>query len=185
MAQALLLVDLQNDYFSGGAMELVGADLAVGHARDLLERFRDLGSPVVHVRHRSTRPGATFFLPGTRGIEIHPAVAPAAGETVVEKQFPNGFRDTGLLEHLRGAGVERLLVCGAMSHMCIDATVRAASDLGFRCTLADDACATRDLRHRGETVPAAQVHAAFMAALSGVYAQVVSAREALAAAAAR
>ena len=179
MTTALVLVDIQNDYFPAGAMALVGMEAAADNAARLLAAFRDREAPRFHVQHLSTRPGATFFLPGTPGAEHEARVAPAAGETVVTKHFPNAFRDTGLLEALRAAGVEDLVIAGAMSHMCIDATTRAAFDLGFGCTVAADACATRDLAWQGEIVPAAQVHAAFMAALTVPYATVVPTGEVL------
>lgn len=174
MKQALLLVDIQNDYFTGGAMQLVGMEAAAGKASSLLQCFRDRSEPVVHVRHLSKRPGATFFIPDTPGAEIHPAVEPLAGEPVVTKVFPNSFRGTNLQDLLKKADVGRLVICGAMSHMCIDATARAAFDLGFACTVVEDACATRNLAFKGETVPAWAVHGAFMAALQGIYAEVVS-----------
>jgi nicotinamidase-related amidase len=177
MGTGLLLVDLQNDYFPGGSMELVGAEAAGRKARELLSRFRAAGAPVWHVQHLAQRPGATFFRPGTAGAEIHPLVRPEPGEPVVVKHFPNAFRETGLLESLRGAGVENVVVAGAMSHMCIDATTRAAADLGFRCTVVADACATRDLVFRGEVVASRLVHAAFMAALDGAYARVTTLEE--------
>jgi len=104
-------------------------------------------------------------------------VAPRDDETVVVKTFPNSFRDTGLLDLLRIEEIESLVICGAMSHMCIDATTRAAFDLGFNCTVAEDACATKDLNFNGKTVKASDVHAAFMAALSVQYAKIVSTRE--------
>lgn len=173
MNQGLILVDVQNDYFSGGNMELVGMEQAASRAQGLLRQFRDKRQSIFHVRHISNRPGATFFLPGTKGAEIHEAVAPLPEEPVVEKHFPNSFRETSLLDRLRDSVVEEIVICGAMSHMCIDATTRAAFDLGFRCTVIEDACATRDLKHRGETIKAVDVHAAFMAALATPYATVV------------
>jgi nicotinamidase-related amidase len=178
MTQALLIVDIQNDYFPGGKMELVGSPEAAQRARELLQAARAAGAPVFHVQHVSTRPGATFFLPGTEGQRIHADVQPAEGETVITKNFPNSFRDTGLGDALRAAGVKRLVIAGMMTHMCIDATTRAAADAGYECVLAHDACATRDLAFGGTTVPAAQVHAAFLAALNGAYAKVVPAAEA-------
>ncbi len=174
MSTALLIVDLQNDYFAGGAMPLVGTEEAAGRAARLLGRFRDDGRPVVHLRHLSVRPGSTFFLPGTPGAEIHATLKPRPGEPVVEKHFPSGFRDTDLQARLGDLGVETLLVCGAMSHMCVDTTVRAAFDLGFRCSVAADACATRDLEFAGRRVAAADVHAAFMAALAQPFARVAT-----------
>jgi nicotinamidase-related amidase len=177
--QALLLIDLQNDYFGGGAMPLEDIDAAAANASRALATFRAPGGPVVHVQHLSVRPGATFFLPGTPGCEIHASVAPIAGEPVVRKHFPNAFRDTGLEKLLRDQGVDSLLIAGAMSHMCVDATVRAAFDLGFSCTVLADACATRALEWQGRTLQAAEVHAAFMAALRSPYAIVTDTAAAL------
>ena len=174
---ALVLVDIQNDYFPGGKMVLEGMVAASGHAARLLSRFRAQNLPVFHIRHIALHAGATFFLPDTPGSEIHSSVAPIAGETVIVKHFPNSFRETPLLDQLKNGAVTSIVVCGAMSHMCIDATVRAACDLGFQCQIGEDACATRALMFGQETVPASKVHAAFMAALSAAYAQVLSTEE--------
>ncbi|MGD1047455.1 MAG: cysteine hydrolase family protein [Candidatus Krumholzibacteriaceae bacterium] len=168
----LLLIDIQNDYFPGGRMELVESVEASLRAAELLSFFRREGLPVVLVQHVSLRPGATFFLPDTDGVKIHENVRPLENEPVFEKHYPNAFRDTPLLAHLRGAGISRLVICGMMTHMCVDATVRAAFDLGFECLVAGDACATKALAHGGRTVAAPDVHAAFLAALNGTYAKV-------------
>jgi nicotinamidase-related amidase len=174
---ALLIIDIQNDYFPGGRMELEGADQAAAQAATALAHFRSHSLPVVHVKHLSVRPGATFFIPGTEGAEIHRQVQPREGETVIEKNFPNAFRETSLEGKLEALGVKNLVVGGMMTHMCVDASVRQAADLGYRVTLLADACATRAQTFAGETVPARQVHAAFLAALSGFYAKVINAHE--------
>jgi nicotinamidase-related amidase len=103
MNQALVLIDIQNDYFPGGRMTLDGADAAAGNAARLLEHFRASGLPLFHIQHVSTRPNATFFIPGTEGIEFHPTVAPRAGEAVIKKNFHNAFRATKLDTELRRA----------------------------------------------------------------------------------
>ena len=175
--RALLIIDIQNDYFPGGPMELEGADAAAANASKALARARQDGLPVFHVRHLSTRPGATFFIPGTQGAEIHAAVRPHGKERIIEKNFQNSFRGTGLERALKDAGVKELVVAGMMTHMCVDATVRQAADLGYKVTLLGDACATRAQTFGGETVPARQVHAAFLAALNGFYAKVVPTHE--------
>ena len=174
---ALIVIDIQNDYFPGGAMELEGADAAGAKAGDAIARFRKEGKPVIHVRHLSVRPGSTFFIPGTKGADIHSSVTPKSGETVIEKNFPNSFRNTGLKEVLEKQGVKNLVVAGMMTHMCVDASVRHAADLGYKITLLGDACATRAQTYGGEKVPARQVHAAFLAALNGFYAKVVNTHE--------
>jgi nicotinamidase-related amidase len=175
--RALLIVDIQNDYFPGGRMELVGSEPAGRRAGELIAGFRAAGLPVIHIQHVSNRPGATFFLPDTDGVRIHTSVTPAGGETVLQKHFPNSFRETRLLEHLREHQITELVIAGMMTHMCVDATTRAAADLGFACSLAHDACATRALAFGGTTVPAEHVHCSFVSALSGAYATVRSAAE--------
>ncbi|MGV0029247.1 isochorismatase family protein [Phormidesmis priestleyi] len=109
--------------------------------------------------------------------EIHESVTPQPDEMVIVKHFPNSFRETHLLEYLKSSEVEEVVIGGAMSHMCIDATTRAAFDFGFQCTVIEDACATRDLEYKSKTVKAAEVHAAFMAALAMPYAKVISTDE--------
>ena len=177
MNTALILIDIQNDYFPGGKMELEGSEPASERAKDLLNFFRDNNLPLVHIQHVATRPTATFFLPNTDGVNHHTNVQPRAGETIFQKHFPNAFRDTPLLDHLRAQNIERVVIAGMMTHMCVDATVRAATDFGFQCLTAQDACATRALTHEGNVIPAAQVHNAFLAALNGSYGKVLSAAD--------
>ena len=175
MSQALVIVDIQNDYFPGGRCELVGPQRAAAKAAALLQRFRAEGKPVFHVQHVWEGDDAAFFAPGTPGVEIHESVRPAPGEPVIQKAYPNSFRETRLEHGLREAGADQLVVVGMMTSMCIDATVRAAADLGFGCTVAHDACATLDLEFDGSPIPAASVHGAFLAALGDGYATVTSA----------
>jgi nicotinamidase-related amidase len=181
MRSALLLIDLQNDYFPGGRMELVGIEPAAVRAQKLLEAFRKSRQPIFHVQHVALGQDATFFQPDTKGVEIYATLQPLPGEPMVQKHFPNSFRETGLREALNRARIEGLIICGAMSHMCIDATTRAAFDYDLHCRVIHDACATRHLVFEGIDVPAPQVHAAFMAALRARYARVLSLEEFLAA----
>jgi nicotinamidase-related amidase len=174
MKEALLLIDIQNDYFPGGSMELSGMKDAAKKAAEVLKAFRTSGKPVFFIRHISTRPGAAFFIPGTSGADIHASIKPLPEEIVIEKNFPNSFFQTELLQRLKEADVTNLVICGAMSHMCIDTTVRAAKELGFTSVLISDTCATRDLKFENEKVPAHTVHAAFMAALDGMFATVMT-----------
>jgi nicotinamidase-related amidase len=174
MARGLLIIDIQRDYFPGGAYPLIEPDAAATAARRLLEEFRASGEPVIHLKHLSS-PDDPFLRPGTEGAEIHPLVAPVEGETVIEKHSPNGFIETNLAEQLRAGGVDDLVVAGMMSSMCVDATVRAAVDQGFNATVVQDACAAPDLEFEGTRVPGSEVHAAFMAALAQGYARVVDA----------
>ncbi|HUL63157.1 MAG TPA: cysteine hydrolase family protein [Burkholderiaceae bacterium] len=170
MSAALVLIDIQNDYFPGGRMTLDGADAAAENAARLLEQFRERGWPLFHIQHVSMRPNATFFIAGTAGIEFHATVVPRTGEPVLQKNFPNAFRATRLDTELRSRGITELVMAGMMTHMCIDTSVRAGFDLGFKIDLAFDACATRNLRFGETEVGAAYVQGSFIAALNGTFA---------------
>lgn len=179
MAQALLLIDIQNDYFPGGAMEVEGSIEAAKACAKLLARQRERGLPVVHVRHLSVRPGAGFLLENTDGSKINPLVAPIDGEEIIIKNYPNSFSKTNLGDHLKELGANSLLICGMMTHMCIDTTVRAGFDLGYTVTLASDGCATRALTHGELTIPAAHVQGAYLASLGSVFAKIATVEELL------
>jgi nicotinamidase-related amidase len=174
MNTCLILIDIQNDYFPGGNMELEGAITAGENAGRLLAAVRSAKMPVIFIQHVSIRPGSTFMLPDTNGVKIHDCIAPIPDEPVVTKYFPNSFRGTTLRDLLKERNIENLIIAGMMSHMCVDATTRAAFDLGFNCVLAHDACSTRGLQWNGVDIPATHVHASFMAALGAVYAHVQS-----------
>lgn len=163
--RAVIAIDIQNDYFPGGKWPLVGIDDAADKAAAVLEGARRSGDLVVHVRHEFPVAEAPFFVAGTDGVKTHAKVAAKPGEPVVVKNFVNSFHQTNLKDVLDAAGVKDLVIVGAMSHMCIDAATRAAIDHGYGVTVIHDACATHDQEFNGVTVPAAQTHAAMMAAL--------------------
>ncbi|PKN35297.1 MAG: cysteine hydrolase [Deltaproteobacteria bacterium HGW-Deltaproteobacteria-19] len=177
MKRVLLLIDIQNDYFPGGKMELSGSAGAGEKAGVLLAAFRSRDLPVVHIQHVSIRPGSSFFLPDTEGVQVHASVQPREGEALFQKYYPNSFRETPLLEHLRRLEARQLFIAGMMTHMCVDSTVRAAFDLGFACSLAHDACATRSLSFGNIVVPAEYVHASHIAALHGIFCKAATVEE--------
>lgn len=172
--QALIIIDIQNDYFAGGKWTLEGADAAADNAARLLAAARERGDLVVHVRHEFESADAPFFTPASEGAQIHHKVTPPEGEPVVLKHQVNAFRDTNLKAVLDQRGIDKLTIVGSMSHMCIDAATRAAADFGYQVSVAHDACATLPLDFTDQQVPAAQVHAAAMAALAFAYAEVES-----------
>jgi nicotinamidase-related amidase len=170
--RAVIVIDLQNEYWPSGGLALENIEGAAANAARVVAHGRQAGDLIVNVRHEML--GSTVFAPGSKGAEINDVVAPGEGEPVITKNFPNAFRDTGLRDLLDGKEIEEVVVIGAMSHMCVDATVRAASDLGYRTVTIHDACATRDLEFNGATVPAAHVHAAIMAAFDLAYGEVIA-----------
>lgn len=172
---ALLVIDIQNFYFEGGKVPLVGPVEASVQARKVLDRFRARGWPVVHVQHLPKTQATPRPDSGDPQYRIHANVLPVPGEKVIGKHYASSFRDTELLATLKGLGVTKLVICGMQTQMCVEAATRAAADLGFEVTVIHDACATRALAFNGVEVPAAQVHAAALAAMNGTYARVVSA----------
>jgi nicotinamidase-related amidase len=172
VADALVVIDIQNEYFPGGAIPLPDAEGAARRAAAAIAAARTAGVPVFHVRHEEPE-SDEWFVPGSRGAEPHDVVRPADGEPVVLKHHPNSFLETSLAEQLAEAGAGRVAFCGMMTSMCVDATVRAAVDQGLDAVLVDDACAAPELDHRGTRVPADAVHAAFCGALADGIATIV------------
>jgi len=161
----LIVIDVQNFYFPGGKLPLAGPVEASLKAKALLEAFRARGWPVIHVLHLGKGQAAPSPDAGDEAYRAHPNVMPRPGEPVLGKREANAFRDTALLATLRGLGATRLVLAGMQTHMCVEAATRAAADLGFEVTVVHDACATRPLAFDGVEVPAAQVHAAALAAI--------------------
>jgi nicotinamidase-related amidase len=164
---ALMLVDIQMFYFPGDGPGLYQAEEASLAAREVLKIFRDRNQLVVHVRHKSTK-----------GFDIHPNVAPLQDEKVITKEEVNSFNKTDLLDYLGKNKINRLVIIGMQTQMCLEGAVRAAHDFGFDCIVIRDACATRDVKFQGKMVKAEDVQTAVLATLSdGRYAKVIDLNE--------
>lgn len=172
MKEALIIIDVQNDYFPGGTCELYQPYEAEKVIQNLIEESRKINRPIVYIQHFN-EPDDYFFLEGTKGAEISERIAPGPDDKIIVKRYPNSFLETELDAYLKSIGVEKLLVCGMMTHMCVDTTVRAAMDYGYTVTVVADACATMDLVFNGETIPADTVQKTFLASLEGVFATIV------------
>lgn len=165
----VVMIDYQNEYLSG-ALPLPGGAPAVAEAARLLERARAAGAPIIHIAHAG-QPGGPFDRAAERGAIID-AVAPAKGESVIEKPLPNAFAKTALAEALEKAGRKEIVFAGFMTHMCVSSSARAALDLGYRATIVAEACATRDLPAAtgGAPITAGALHDASLAALADRFA---------------
>lgn len=173
MKKALLIIDVQNDYFTNGNCELCQPETALDTIKKLLEKFREQALPVFYIQHVSTMQ-AGFFVPNTDGVQIHPDIKPQKTDTVIVKHYPNSFYETSLQKELVKQEITDLVVCGMMTHMCIDTTVRAAKDYGYHITLISDGCATKDLEWDGANIPAKTIQNAFMASLNQKFAHVTT-----------
>jgi nicotinamidase-related amidase len=169
----LIVIDAQHEY-ADGKLPLSGVQAALGEIGALLARARKAGTPAIHIQHRG-RPGGAFG-PDTGGFAIVDAATPTADETVIEKSLPNAFAGTSLGTALETIGRKQLILTGFMTHMCVEATARAALDHGFKTTVVAAATATRDLPDplTGETVPAAEVQRNALTALSDRFATIAT-----------
>lgn len=169
---ALVIIDMQNEYLSG-PLTLPGAEAAVTAGAAVLAAARKAGTPVIHIAHKGG-PGGPFDRGAHRGAIID-AMAPEAGETVIEKSLPNAFAGTDLDAVLTATGRKKLIVIGFMTHMCVSSTVRSALDHGYFSVVEGSACATRDLPDgAGGAVAAADLHRASLAALSDRFAVIAN-----------
>jgi nicotinamidase-related amidase len=182
MTTALIVIDAQEEYFARlGKVVLPGGPAAVGQIERTLAWARRAGVPVVHVVHESRRPGASTFAPGSAALAIHPQAAPVAGEPIVQKHLPGSFTGTGLEAFLRERGIQRVLLTGFMTQMCVDTTARQAAHLGFQVTVLADACAAKSVTDpEGETITAEQVHRTHLGSLSGFLAEITTVAQATA-----
>ncbi|PHS58016.1 MAG: cysteine hydrolase [Sulfurimonas sp.] len=176
MKKALIVIDLQNDYFHGGRMELQEINKALENTNKLLEFARKQNYKIYFIQHFSIKEGATFFVPNTKGVELNKNLN-IQNEIIIKKNYPNSFRETKLKNELEKEKIESLIICGAMTHMCIDTTVRAGFDLGYKITVANDACATRDLQFNNEIIRAKDVHNSFMSALGSIFCETKNTEE--------
>lgn len=180
--KAFIIIDLQNDYYEGGKYPLVGINEATDNAVSLLNQVRKLDDYlIIHVRHEFPvdPKDAPFFGKDTEGAQINDKIKNNPNEIVILKNHPNSFVDTDLQKILDEHKIKELTIVGAMAHMCVQGTTRAASEKGYQVTVVHDAVATRDLEFDGVVVPAKQVSAAVFSTLAFAYAKVSNTKEQL------
>ena len=172
MKNALIVVDMQNDYYIGGKNELTGIKEALGNIVKLVNKAHKAEDEVIFIQHIAPK-DAPFFAKGSDGTSLHKDLPIQSQDSIIVKHYPNSFRETNLHQLLQSKNITNLTICGAMTHMCIDTTVRAAFDLGYKITLVSNACATKDLSYKSEIIEAKYTQASFLAALDGTFCEVV------------
>ena len=176
MKEGLLIIDVQNDYFTGGKCELYQSEKVLNAIKELIKYFRENNLPFFYIQHFGQE-NSSFFVPNTDGVNIHEEIKPLPDEKVIPKNYPNSFLKTDLQDELKKEGITDLVICGMMTHMCVDTTTRAASDYGYKVTLISDACATKDLEWDGIKIPADVVQNVYMSSLNSTFADVVTNEE--------
>ncbi|MFW1799247.1 cysteine hydrolase family protein [Acinetobacter nematophilus] len=170
---ALLVIDVQNDYFPQGKMELFGAQQALMQINRLEADFIKKAQSIIYIQHIAKQAQASFFEEGTEGAELHSGLQINQNSIIIEKHYPNSFFQTDLKQVLDQLNVDQLVISGMMTHMCVDATSRAAAELGYQPIIIAEATATRQLSYAGKTVQAEDVQTACLSAFQ-MFSQVTS-----------
>lgn len=179
---ALLVIDVQEaiDDASWGPRNNEGAEEVIAA---LLAAWREEALPIVHIRHDSLDPRSPYR-PGAPGHRFKALARPLPEERIIAKHANSAFIGTRLEETLDEIGATTLVVCGALTHNSVEATVRHGGNLGYRVFVVADACWAADKRDlSGRLWPAEDVHALSLAHMHGEYAQVVDSATTLRAAA--
>ncbi|HYE90460.1 MAG TPA: cysteine hydrolase family protein, partial [Terriglobales bacterium] len=172
--RALIVIDAQQEYFAPlGRVVLPDGPAAVKRIAHALAWARGANVPVIHIVHESRRPNAATFVSGSPAVAIHPDAAPVDGEAVLTKHLPGSFTGTALEETLRARGIERVVIAGFMTQMCVDTTARQAAHLGFGVTVLADATAAKAVTGPdGVAIPADAVHRTHLGSLDGFLAEI-------------
>ena len=170
MTQALMIIDVQNDYFPNGKYPLNNTVQTLKNTLKLQKHFRQKQLPIIYIQQIIQDDNAVFFVKNSYGCQLHPKLLPIQehNKLVIEKAYPNSFYQTQLQQKLKQAEITQLVICGMMSHMCVDSTTRCAYELNYQPILIHDACTTRDLEFNGNIISSSDVHNSFMSALMRV-----------------
>jgi len=148
---ALIIIDVQNDYFEGGRHALYNPSDALSNIESILKHFRERNLPVIHVQHINSR-GTGFFEPDTIGVQIHENITPLANETLIIKRDVSSFTGTELETILRRNGINGLIITGMQTNVCVRSAVNDCIMRGIRVILLEDACAARSLDIHNDTI---------------------------------
>ena len=164
--EALLIIDIQEFYFVEGASQLVNPEFASEKAALILQNFRLKNKPVIHIQHASSK-----------NFNFHKNVEPVRNEKVITKHFVNSYKETDLLEYLKQHEITHVVICGMMTHVCVEAAARASADYGFKIIVLSDACATRDVIYNSDTVLSKDVHNSTLATIQSYYGTIMTSEE--------
>ena len=162
MNRALLVIDVQNEYFTG-ALPITHP---AGHLDQILNAMDAAEGrvPTIVVQHGFTDPDKPFFQKGTTGWELHPAIKSRPHDLLIEKTLPGSYTGTQLEEWLRDHNIETVAIAGYMTHMCCDTTARQAVHLGLTVEFLRDATGTLALSNTAGDVTAEELHRSILCA---------------------
>ena len=178
MKRALLVIDVQNDYFSD-KIRVTHPQGSMENILTAMDGAAQAGVPAIVVQH-SNPPGAPAFAKGSAGWQLHPEIAKRKYDLLVEKTLPGSFTGTTLENWLRERGIDTLVIAGYMTQMCCDTTSRQAVHLGFNVEFLSDATGTLAFSNAAGSVTAEELHRAILVTQAMRFAEVLPVKEWLA-----
>lgn len=177
---ALLVIDVQNEYFDG-KWPIPEGSAALERIEQALETSHSAGATVVYIQHAIANPAYGLFVPGSHGFDLHPRLHPRREDPRIVKNYPGSFSKTELETTLRQRRIETIVISGYMTHMCCDTTAREGFQRDFRVLFLDDATATRDGQHPTlGTIAHTELHRTTLITQASMFAQVLPTSEFLA-----
>ncbi|WP_182417623.1 cysteine hydrolase family protein [Bartonella sp. HY038] len=170
---ALLVIDFQNEYFIG-SLPIPNGMAALKNAKNLIEYADENAIAVFHVQHIAPQGSATFAQDSAMSA-FHSDILPKPHHKIVQKNMPSVFASSDIDMQLKAAGINTLIICGLMTHMCVSAAAREAIPLGYNIVVAEDACATRSIDFNNEdTIDYTTLHKASLVTLNDAFGDVMT-----------
>ena len=163
MSRALLVIDVQREYFEGA----LPIRHPVGHLEAILEVMdaaQKAGIPTVVVRHHQPDPQSPLFRQGSDMWQLHAEVEARPRDLLIDKQLPGSFTNTPLESFLKERGIDTVCVTGYMTQVCCDTTARQAFHRGYKVEFLSDATGTLDVANKAGSITAEQLHESFLVA---------------------
>jgi nicotinamidase-related amidase len=169
----LLVIDVQNEYFSG-KLPITYPDGSLEHILAAIDAARSKDIPIVFVQHTAPREDSPTFRKGSDEWKLHPAIANMRPDLLIEKSLPGSFTGTVLDSWLREKGIETVVIAGYMTQMCCDTTARQAMHLGLRVEFLSDATGTLAVANDAGSVTAEELHRAILVTQAMRFSEVIS-----------
>ena len=176
MTKALLVIDVQNEYFTG----LLPVVYPAGSLNKILQAMDEAARrkiPVAVIQHTSPQEDSPVFIKGTPGWDLHPEITARKPDILMEKTLPGSFTGTGLMEWLEKNNVKTVAICGYMAQMCCDTTARQACHRGLGVDFLSDAVGTLDINNSAGSVTAEELHRAVLVTQAMRFSRVLTTEE--------
>ena len=177
MKRALLVIDVQNEYFAGGAMPVSHPPDSLRAITEAMDGAAENGVPIVVIQHGTENPEAKAFVKGSRGWRLKGEVDVRRRTVVIEKTMPGSFTGTNLEAWMKENSVDTLAITGYMTQLCCDTTARQAVHLGYKVEFLSDATGTLDISNSAGAVKAEELHRAILVSQQARFSKVVTTEE--------